>query len=134
MNTGVQASFISSSAIYPITLLDEPAPDARPIAGTTRSYGETFHMQSTIGNTPQLELALLRSGIDRRDGAGEHCDSCMRTLLIGERIYEYGDGQVRCALCREGSHQEPAASHTVHGPAFGNSIRVLDRRPLRRAA
>jgi hypothetical protein len=91
-------------------------------------------MQPTIGDTPQLELALLRSGIDRRDGASEHCGSCQRTLLIGERLYEYADGEARCALCRDGFHQEPADSHTVHGPAFGNSIRVLDRRPLRSAA
>ncbi len=91
-------------------------------------------MQPTIGDTPQLELALLRSGLGRRADASEHCDTCQRNLLIGERVYQYDDGHVRCALCREGSLKEPAGSHTVHGPAFGNSIRVIDRRPLRRAA
>jgi len=95
---------------------------------------ETSTMQTTIGNTPQLERALLRSGIGRRVDASVHCDHCQRTLLLGERAYEYEDGQLRCALCRTHYRQEPADSHTVHGPAFGNSIRVLDRRPLRRAA
>jgi hypothetical protein len=89
---------------------------------------------STIGSTPQLERALLLSGIGRRVDAGEHCDHCQRSLLIGERLYEYQDGQLRCALCRDQSLQEPADFHTIHGPAFGHSIRVLDRRPLRRAA
>jgi hypothetical protein len=90
-------------------------------------------MNTTIGNTPQLERALLRSGIGRRLDSSEHCDHCQRTLLIGERVYEYQDGHLRCALCRAHYRQE-IGSHTVHGPAFGNSIRVLDRRPLRRAA
>lgn len=91
-------------------------------------------METTIGNTPDLELALLRRGIDGRGGASDRCDGCERSLLIGERVYVYEDGRLRCSLCRHRSHQDPLDSHTVHGPAFGHSIRVLDQRPLRRAA
>jgi hypothetical protein len=55
-------------------------------------------------------------------------------MLIGERVYEYESGDVRCALCRDREARDPVASHTVHTAASGNSIRMLDRRPVRRAA
>ncbi len=91
-------------------------------------------MESTIGDTPDLEIALLRRGLGSREEAAEHCDGCQRTVLIGERVYEYEGGEVRCALCRDRHRDSPTDSHVIHGPAFGHSIRVLDRRPLKRAA
>jgi hypothetical protein len=91
-------------------------------------------LESTIGDTPELEIALLRRGLGAREETAEHCDGCQRTVLIGERVYEYADDEVRCALCRDRHRESPTDSHIVHGPAFGNSIRVLDRRPLKRAA
>jgi LSD1 subclass zinc finger protein len=90
--------------------------------------------ESTVGDTPGLEIALLRRGLGDREEAAEHCDSCQRTVLIGERVYEYGAGEVRCALCRDRHRESPIDSHIVHGPAFGHSIRVLDRRPFKHAA
>jgi len=87
---------------------------------------------TTVGDTPELELALLRKGL--ADSAVERCDACQRAMLIGERVYEYDNGSVRCELCRDISKVDPLGAHTVHGPAFGHSIRIIDRRAARRAA
>jgi hypothetical protein len=91
-------------------------------------------MQSRIRNMPELELALLRRSLGDIAGKVEHCQGCHRALLIGERVYEYDDGELRCALCRDRERRAPAQSRTVHTAAHGNSIRMLDRRPVKRAA
>jgi hypothetical protein len=83
---------------------------------------------------PDLELALLRRSLGDIAGMVEHCHGCARAMLIGERVYEYESGDVRCALCRDREARDPVAFHTVHTAASGNSIRMLDRRPVRRAA
>jgi hypothetical protein len=89
---------------------------------------------TTVGDTPELELALLRRGLDDAEAATERCDSCHRSMLIGERVYEYESKAVRCELCRDVSRVDPIGSHTIHGPAFGHSIRVIDRRGVLRPA
>ena len=91
-------------------------------------------MHTQIGDMPELELALMRRSLGGLADAAEHCDSCARTMLIGERVYEYENGAVLCALCRNRERDSPADSHTVHGPAFGHSIRILDRRAVKHAA
>jgi len=91
-------------------------------------------MQTSIGDMSDLELALLRRSLGDIAGTVEHCHGCARAMLIGERVYEYESGDVRCALCRDREARDPVASHTVHTAASGNSIRMLDRRPVRRAA
>lgn len=90
--------------------------------------------QPTIGDTPGLEIALLRRSLPRMAQEVERCGSCHRALLIGERVYEYASGEIRCELCRAPDRVGPSASHRVHGPAFGHSIRVVDRRPVGQAA
>lgn len=75
-----------------------------------------------------LEVALLRRSLAGLADRIERCGRCARTLLIGERVYEYGSGEIRCELCRGREVKPPAHSHTVHGPEFGHSIRVIDRR------
>jgi hypothetical protein len=91
-------------------------------------------MQGPIGDMPELELALLRRSLGDIAGQVEHCDGCQRALLIGERVYEYDNGELRCALCRDRERRTPAQSRTVHTAAHGHSIRILDRRPTKRAA
>ena len=91
-------------------------------------------MQTPIGDMPELELALLRRSLGDIAGKVEHCHGCHRALLIGERVYEYDDGELRCALCRDRERRTPAQSRTVHTAAQGNSIRMLDRRPVTHAA
>lgn len=91
-------------------------------------------MQSPTREMPELELALLRRSLGDIAGMSEHCDACHRALLIGERVYEYESGQLRCALCRDQERQPPMLSRTVHTAAHGHSIRRLDERPVRRAA
>jgi hypothetical protein len=91
-------------------------------------------MQPTIGDTPGLELALLRRSLAGLSDDYPRCGRCRRTMLIGERVYEYPSDELRCELCRTRERTAPADSHTVHGPAFGHSIRVIDRREARRLA
>jgi hypothetical protein len=91
-------------------------------------------MQNPSGESLQFELALLRRSLGDIAGKVEHCHGCHRALLIGERVYEYDDGDLRCALCRDRERRTPAQSRTVHTAAHGHSIRLLDRRPVPRAA
>lgn len=91
-------------------------------------------MQSPIGDMPDFELALLRRSLGDIAGKVEHCNGCHRALLIGERVYEYDDGELRCALCRDRERRTPSQSRTVHTAAHGHSIRMLDQRPVKHAA
>lgn len=91
-------------------------------------YMDNVNMNVTIGDTPKLEIALLRRGLDGQQQGIERCHGCRRGMLIGERVYEYESGALLCALCRDAAHRDPVDSHLVHGPAFGHSIRVMERR------
>jgi hypothetical protein len=97
--------------------------------GRRRALGSADHGEpSGMG---ALEVALLRRSLAGLADHIERCGQCARTLLIGERLYEYGSGETRCELCRAREGTAPAHSHTVHGPEFGHSIRVIDRRIAR---
>ena len=76
----------------------------------------------------ELELALLREGIEERTAGRERCTRCGRTPLIGERIYWYERGSMVCELCRSLESEAPLSSRLMHGPAFGHTIRILDQR------
>jgi hypothetical protein len=76
----------------------------------------------------ELELALLRRGVEERGEGHERCARCRRLPLIGERVYVYAQGRVLCELCRRRQRTPPLESRTVHTPAFGHSIRILDQR------
>lgn len=91
-------------------------------------------MQSPIGDMPEFELALLRRSLGDIAGKVEHCHGCHRAMLIGERVYEYDNGELRCSLCCDRERRTPAHSRTVHTAAHGHSIRLLDHRPVKRAA
>lgn len=86
-------------------------------------------MQPPAQDILELELALLRRGLDERlaGGAGR-CTSCHRTPLVGERIYEYPTGELACELCRRRRGAVPLGSHVVHGPEFGHTMRITDTR------
>jgi hypothetical protein len=75
-----------------------------------------------------LELALLRGGINERAADRQRCARCDRTPLIGEHVYRYGRGEVVCELCRTGELGPHVAIELVHGPAFGHTIRIIDQR------
>lgn len=90
--------------------------------------------EPSVGDTPGLELALLRRSLPTLSADVERCANCGRGLLIGERVYEYASGEIRCELCRADGRGPLVTTHVVHGPAFGHSIRVLDRRAAVRAA
>jgi hypothetical protein len=85
-------------------------------------------MSPHVGETQDLELALLRRGVDERAAGSERCQRCNRTPLIGESIYFYEHGTMLCELCREGEREPPLSSGLMHGPAFGHTMRITDRR------
>jgi hypothetical protein len=76
----------------------------------------------------QLELALLRRGVDQRAEGRECCSGCQRSPLIGERVYVYESDRILCELCRERERRSPIGSRIVHTPAFGHTLRILDQR------
>lgn len=75
-----------------------------------------------------LELALLRRGLDARLAGSERCTNCHRTPLVGEHVYEYQSSAVLCELCRRRESAVPVQSHLVHGPEFGHTMRITDQR------
>jgi len=85
-------------------------------------------MQTSVGDTPELELALLRRGVDQLTAGRERCDHCHRTPLIGQRVYLFDPGSILCELCRAVDGSTPCGSRTVHGPEFGHTMRLIDQR------
>lgn len=77
---------------------------------------------------PELELALLRRGMNERNAKRRGCARCCRTPLVGERVYVAASGEIVCALCQSREATPPARSTLVHGPEFGHTLRLLDRR------
>ena len=84
-------------------------------------------MDECTRNMPELELALLRRGVHDRLTRRECCSRCGRTPLIGERIYRADGGPLVCELCHARGVDPPTRSSIVHGPAFGHTIRIVDR-------
>lgn len=85
-------------------------------------------MATTARDMLELELALLRRGLDERLAGSERCTCCHRTPLVGERVYVYASGTIACELCRERQPHAPAETRIVHGPEFGHTMRILDQR------
>jgi hypothetical protein len=85
-------------------------------------------MASALRDMPDLELALLRRGVDELVAGRECCSHCHRTPLIGERMYSYSSGRLLCELCRMAEREAALESHIVHGPEFGHTMRITDQR------
>jgi hypothetical protein len=85
-------------------------------------------MAASLRDMLDLELALLRKGLDERLAGSERCACCNRTPLVGERVYVYESGLIACALCRRRQRQTPVATRVVHGPEFGHTMRITDQR------
>jgi hypothetical protein len=85
-------------------------------------------MGASLRDMLELELALLRRGLDERLAGSERCGCCRRTPLVGERVYVYDGGTIACELCKERHKSAPAETRTVHGPEFGHTMRITDRR------
>jgi hypothetical protein len=77
---------------------------------------------------PELQVALVRRAVNRRDAVRERCRGCRRTPLVGERVYVDQAGSVYCELCRALDPELGLRSHLVHGPEFGHTMRLTDRR------
>ena len=76
---------------------------------------------------PALELELLRRGVGDRARAGRRCADCRRTPLVGERVYHYHGGKLRCELCRPLRREEPMTSELMHGPEHGHGVVRITR-------
>jgi hypothetical protein len=85
-------------------------------------------MDSSLREMPELELALLRRALDELTADRDRCGHCERTPLIGERVYAYEGGKMLCELCRALERKTPASTRIVHGPEFGHTMRITDRR------
>ena len=90
--------------------------------------GESSPMAVVSSDLQELELALLRRGLDDMAAGYERCRGCRRSPLIGERVYTYASGVILCELCRERQRDVPHASRLVHGPEFGHTMRITDQR------
>ncbi len=84
-------------------------------------------MDAEVREMPDLELQLMRRALDDRAAASERCGRCERTPLVGEYVHVYAD-RVLCELCRELEREAPLAIRLVHGPEFGHTIKIRDRR------
>lgn len=84
--------------------------------------------------TAELQVALLRRAADYYDAVRERCRTCRRTPLVGERVYVDPAGLVYCELCRVLGPEPALQSKIVHGPEFGHTMRLTDRRGDYRAA
>jgi hypothetical protein len=89
------------------------------MARTSQSLSET-----------DLELALLRKGVDALRTGRHTCADCGRTPLIGERMYRFHRHGAVCALCRPQRRTEPDEVELVRHSELGHTV----RRVLRPAA
>ncbi|HET8977597.1 MAG TPA: hypothetical protein VFN87_05515 [Solirubrobacteraceae bacterium] len=85
-------------------------------------------MPESLRDMLDLELALLRRGLDERLAGSERCTCCHRTPLVGERVYLYGSETIACELCRARRRDAPNTTRLVHGPEFGHTMRITDQR------
>ena len=88
----------------------------------------TGGMDESLRDMLDLELALLRRGLDERLAGSERCTCCHRTPLVGERVYVYASGTIACELCRPRRGEAPLGTRLVHGPEFGHTMRISDHR------
>jgi hypothetical protein len=84
-------------------------------------------MPSDAISDPGLERELLRKGVLDRLAAGRRCTDCRRTPLVGENVYHYDDGRMRCELCKALRREQPVESELVHGAAHGITVRPAIR-------
>jgi hypothetical protein len=85
-------------------------------------------VQPPDDDSPALEIAILRRGVGRRDAGQERCCGCGRTPLVGETVYVNGHRAVFCELCRALEPDPPRESRVVHGPEYGHTMKLTDRR------
>jgi hypothetical protein len=100
----------------------EPKPPGSEGAQGPEANSST--MRDSVRGMPELELALLKRSVGAIAAGCERCDHCHRTPLVGERVYVYESGRMRCELCRALQRDTPSASRVVHGPEFGYALRI----------
>lgn len=72
-----------------------------------------------------LNLRLLRKGVERLAAERDTCSVCRRTPLVGERVHHYRNGTLACSLCRASRSDEPERSELVHHSEWGHAVKPL---------
>ena len=113
-----------------------PAPGCPVSQPGRRSRGdaELDVIATVTREMPDLELALLRRSVHELARESERCARCGRSPLLGERVYVLEGGATVCELCRSVERAEPVESLVVRGPAFGHTLRIVDRRARQQRA
>lgn len=99
-------------------------------AGSPAPAANLASMSASEDAIPELELALLRRGVDDWLAECERCQRCRRTPLVGEHVYVYASGEIACELCRALQPEAPIGSRMVHGPEFGHTMKITDQRAV----
>jgi hypothetical protein len=71
-----------------------------------------------------LELRLLRKGVDVLVEGRDRCSDCGRTPLTGEHVHHYAAGAVVCELCRQLRRDEPHRTAKVLHSEHGQTVKV----------
>ena len=71
-----------------------------------------------------LELRLLRKGVDDLADTRELCADCGRTPLTGESVHRYEKGRLVCELCRPLRRDEPVRSERVRHSEHGHTVKI----------
>jgi hypothetical protein len=77
---------------------------------------------------PDLNLRLLRKGVDRLESDRDSCSVCHRTPLVGEHVARYANGTLACALCVDATRGEIERVELVHHSEWGHAVKPLGER------
>jgi len=72
-----------------------------------------------------LNLRLLRKGVDRLEAQRDSCSVCHRTPLVGEHVARYANGTLACALCVGAKGGEIERVELVHHSEWGHAVKPL---------
>lgn len=76
-----------------------------------------------------LNLRLLRKGVDQLAAERDTCTGCHRTPLVGERVARYANGSLTCALCTSSKRLDIERVELVHHSEWGHAVKPLGAVP-----
>ncbi len=77
---------------------------------------------------PELELALLRRGVDDLAAGASAVSAAAARRWSESACTSTARAAVLCELCRIADARSPARTPIVHGPEFGHTMRITDQR------
>jgi len=70
---------------------------------------------------------LVRKSVDALSDDRDHCTTCGRTPLTGERVHRYDDGLLLCELCRPLTRVADAREEVMRHSEHGHTVRAVQR-------